>query len=302
VHKLAEARAIRAAAAKGKPKMDEYTDRRGHKCKRPLRALSATSINKTITRLGQILEVAVERELITRNPAKIGGNRRKANVDKPERGYLELPEQVEALLDAAGELDVAAKANGKIARQALLATLTFAGLRISEALDLEWRDVDLAAGRLRVRQAKTPAGRRHVDLLPVLRDELAALKATVDGGPRQLVFPSAVGTRQDRNRVRNRVLAGAIKGANEKLIDEGQPPLPEGLTLHSLRGTFCSALAVANNYGNLSYVQEQMGHSDPSVTYGVYSKPIRPEVRGRWRKLLGVDEHSDEPVEEAIAA
>src|SRR5205807_9301634 len=43
-------------------------------------------------------------------------------------------------------------------RRAMLATLTFAGLRISELLDLEWRDVDLAAGRLRVRSAKTDAG------------------------------------------------------------------------------------------------------------------------------------------------
>ncbi len=35
--------------------------------------LSATSINKTITRLAQILEVAVERELIDRNPARGSG-------------------------------------------------------------------------------------------------------------------------------------------------------------------------------------------------------------------------------------
>ena len=37
--------------------------------------LSATSINKTITRLAQILKVAVEYALIDRNPAK--GKRRR---------------------------------------------------------------------------------------------------------------------------------------------------------------------------------------------------------------------------------
>lgn len=47
-----------------------------------------------------------------------------------------------------------------------------------ELLDLEWRDVDLAAGRLRVRHSKTGAGTRYVGLLPVLRDELSAHKAT----------------------------------------------------------------------------------------------------------------------------
>ena len=46
--------------------------------------LSATSINKTITRLGQILEIAVERDLIARNPAKVGGKRRKVKaVSRP---------------------------------------------------------------------------------------------------------------------------------------------------------------------------------------------------------------------------
>ncbi|MHB8660196.1 MAG: tyrosine-type recombinase/integrase, partial [Solirubrobacteraceae bacterium] len=44
-------------------------------------ALSPTSINKTITRLAQILEVAVEYELIDRNPAK--GRRRRVKASRP---------------------------------------------------------------------------------------------------------------------------------------------------------------------------------------------------------------------------
>jgi hypothetical protein len=60
--------------------------------------------------------------------------------------------------------------------------------------------MDLAAGRLRVRQSKTDARVRHVDLLPVLRDGLDALKAPRNPVPEDAVFPSAAGTRQDRNR------------------------------------------------------------------------------------------------------
>jgi hypothetical protein len=55
--------------------------------------------------------------------------------------------------------------------------------------------------RLHVRNSKTDAGVRYVDLLPVLRDELGALKASRDEAG-EFVFPSAAGTRQDRNRVR----------------------------------------------------------------------------------------------------
>jgi len=62
--KVAENRAIQVAAANGKPLVEEYVDRRGRTHHRARRALSVTSINKTITRLGQILELAVEYGLI----------------------------------------------------------------------------------------------------------------------------------------------------------------------------------------------------------------------------------------------
>jgi integrase len=168
--------------------------------------LGPTSINKTITRLGQILEVAVERELIPRNPAKVGGKRRMVKASKPLRSYLDRAEQIEALLDAAGQLDAEAPANRRIARRAMLATITFAGLRISELLALDWRDVDLAAGRLRVRQSKTDAGVRYVDLQPILASELRVLKAGVKPKPTDPVFASVAGTRLDRYRVLKRML------------------------------------------------------------------------------------------------
>ena len=251
--------------------------------------LGATSINKTITRLGQILEVAVERELIARNPAKVGGKRRKLKPVRPSRTYLDRAEQIEALLKAAGQLDAGAKSNGQIARRAMLATMTFAGLRIGELIALDWRDVDLAAGRLRVRQSKTDAGIRYVDLLPVLREELSTLKAGRKPKPTDPVFPSAVGTRQDRNRVRSRVLAGAVKGANKQLEAEDLTALPDGLTLHALRRTFASLLIAIGK--DPAYVMGQMGHTDPTVTLGLYAKvmSVGEDDRDRLRALVGAN-------------
>ncbi|HEY4894900.1 MAG TPA: site-specific integrase [Solirubrobacteraceae bacterium] len=196
-------------------------------------------------------------------------------ASRPERVYLDRAEQIEALLAAAGEIDRCAKSNGRIARRAMLSTLVFGGLRISECLELRWRDVDLAGGLLKVRQSKTDAGIRYVDLLPVLRDELSTLKARA-GTPHPLspVFPSAAGTRQDRNRVRNRVLAPAIVRADEQLLADGLAPLPEALTLHALRRTFCSILVAIGK--DPAYAMSQMGHTDPTITIGIYSKPISP--------------------------
>jgi hypothetical protein len=101
--KVAEAQTIRAAAAEGKPFTDEYVDKRGRRHRWPRRALSAASINKTITRLGQILEVAVEYGLIEANPAK--GRRRRLKTQKVVPVWLDCAEHIEALLDAADDLD-----------------------------------------------------------------------------------------------------------------------------------------------------------------------------------------------------
>jgi integrase len=284
--------------------------------------LGATSINKTITRLGQILEVAVERELIPRNPAKVGGKRRMVKASKPLRTYLDRAEQIEALLDAAGQLDAEAPANRRIARRTLLATITFAGLRISELLALDWRDVDLAAGRLRVRQSKTDAGVRYVDLLPALSSELRVLKAGMKPKPTDPVFASVAGTRLDRNRVLKRVLGqparvvggkdvpgtGAVGRANKHLAAEGLTALPDGLTLHALRRTFASLLIALDK--NHAYVMQQMGHTSPAMTLGLYAKVMEPDrerlralVEGSYLAVSGSSPDAGSPVgREAVGA
>ena len=60
----------------------------------------------------------------------------------PRRTHLEAAEQIAALLDAAGELDRDASPGARhVERRAILATLTFAGLRVGEMCSLRWRDV-----------------------------------------------------------------------------------------------------------------------------------------------------------------
>jgi Phage integrase family len=78
-------------------------------------------------------------------------------VSKPRRAWLDRADHIVALLDAAGELDREAQPRCGH-RRVLIATLVFAGLRISEALALRRGEIDLARGTLRVDQAKTDAG------------------------------------------------------------------------------------------------------------------------------------------------
>jgi integrase len=120
---------------------------------------------------------------------------------------------------------------------------------------------DLVAARLRVRQSKTDACIRCVDLLPVLDSELTALREAQGSPTAGPVFPSAAGTRQDRNRMRNRMLGKAVERANKSLADAKLVALPEGLTLHALRRTFASVLVALGR--DPAYVMGRWGAGTP---------------------------------------
>jgi integrase len=234
--------------------------------------LSPRSINMTLILLGAILEHAVEDELIPRNPAK--GKR--ARERAPVRSTLESAEHIAALLDAAGELDrTAAKDRRHVHRRAMIATLTFAGLRIGELLALRWRDVDLAAGWLTVGESKTDAGKRRVRVRGALRDELVAVRADSAGNLDHdaYVFPTRSGRRALPENFRNRVLAPTVNRANENLAKRGRAPLPVKLTPHSLRRTFASLLYALGETPPV--VMAEMGHTDPALALRIYAQAIR---------------------------
>jgi integrase len=237
--------------------------------KRLVRPLSNGSINKTIRLLAVVLEQAVEYGYLDRNPAK--GRKRLLKEDKPTRSYLQ-PDQVAALLSAAGKIDADAREGDTRRRRPLLATLTLAGLRISEALDLRWRDVNLDARRLRVAAAKTDAGIREVDMTPALQELLADYRSRSPyTQPGDLVFPTSAGRRDNPSNVRNRFLDSAAKIANVDLRAAGREPMPD-VTPHSLRRTFISLLLAAG--ADVPYVMAQAGHTDPKMTLGLYAQVI----------------------------
>jgi integrase len=249
---------------------DVYEDGRKIGQSKPL---SARSINMTLTLLGAILERAHKRKLIDANPARDRDLR--ATERAPVRSYLDAAGQIVALLDAADELDrKAAKDRRHVERRAMLATLTFAGLRIGELSALRWRDIDLAGGWIKVGDSKTDAGRRRVKVRGALRDELLALRGRHQEAEQSAyVFATRSGGELSPDNFRNRVLRAAVKLAGERLEAQGLPPLPDKLTPHSLRRTFCSLLyALGEDPGT---VMDEMGHTDPALALRVYRQAMR---------------------------
>jgi integrase len=189
------------------------------------RGLSNTSINKTLARLAQILDDAVEYGLLETNPAR--ARRRYLPQAKPNRSFPEA-DHVTVLLEAAAELDREARRDRRVGRQALLATLALAGLRVGELCALRVRDVDLTAGRLVARDAKTDAGVREVDLTPALRELLTEHHmSTAHRAPDLPFFATSSGRRRDKDNVRNRVLRPALARANLRLQEAERLPCPK---------------------------------------------------------------------------
>lgn len=104
----------------------------------------------------------------------------------------------------------------------LWAIMGYAGLRVGEALGLEWQDVLLDQQIIRVRQnavlgrlqpTKTETSRRDIPILPELDAEFRRYRTTQAPAARGLIFRSERGTPLRTDNVRARVLRPALARA-----------------------------------------------------------------------------------------
>jgi integrase len=270
-----QSQTIRVAHTTGRPLMESVTDKRGRTYKRRRRPLSNSSINMLITLLGQILQQAVDYDLIDRNPVRVGGrSARFLKRARPNRTFLEVDE-FHALLDAAAQVEAEAPSNRQgLGRRAMIATLALAGFRIGEMMDLLVAQVDLQRGRFKLADAKTEAGVREVEITLYLRDELLdyVMDRRARGlplGPSDHFFGTVTGKRRDPDRFRDRILARAAARASEDRAESGLAPLPP-ITPHSLRRTWATFCAMIGR--DPKWVAAQIGHVNPKFTFSVYQQ------------------------------
>jgi integrase len=154
--------------------------------------------------------------------------------------------------------------------------LTQTGLRISEALGVNWEHLDLGrAPRLRVREQvyegkrqrlKSKSGRRDLPLSPGLADRLGVHRRDHFTEEKKPVFTTPTGEGLRRSNVANRVLSPAAKAAG-LVIDRDGDEVP-WVTFHTFRHT-CASLLFENGR-NVKQVSEWLGHADPSFTLSTY--------------------------------
>ena len=164
-----------------------------------------------------------------------------------------------------------------IGRRVTCELLGRAGLRVSEVCDLKIGRVRLHDGagvRLRIVDAKTPAGERVVEGTPELAEVIARhldrlRRAGLPTGPDDYLVPNARGGRITRQRIA-KIVAKAAELASRRLVARGLPPLPH-TTPHTLRRTYISLALLANGF-DVKWVMLQVGHSDSKMTMEVYAQ------------------------------
>jgi integrase len=140
------------------------------------------------------------------------------------------------------------------------------GLRIGEAIAVQWRDVDLDSGLLHIRRRyyrsayappKTRYGRRVLPLTPAMAALLRSRRDLLEPGPTEVVWPSRTGRPLNPDSTRARVLKPAASRA----------AVPWA-SWHTLRHT-CGTLLFREGW-SIKAVQHYLGHHSAAFTLAVY--------------------------------
>lgn len=193
--------------------------------------------------LSGMMGIAARSDAVKANPV-----RELARVEAKPKGAPQIPlEQLPILLDTV-------RADERLQQTDMVDLIEFlagTGARISEALGLDWVDVDDACMVVTIRKSKTTAGERKI-IVPAAVTASLTRRERRDGP----VFPTVLLKRRDRRNTSNEWQA-----ARERL----------GLgdyTFHSFRKTVATALDEAGLSARA--VAEYLGHANPSLTMNVY--------------------------------
>ena len=161
-----------------------------------------------------------------------------------------------------------------VGRGVIIEMLGRSGVRVSELCDLLLGDVRLHEGWFRIRDAKTEAGIREVQMTPDLVERFAKHVARIGTvghptGPDAYAFPNVRGGRMSRQRV-GKIVNDAAAEATQRMERQGLPPLPN-VTPHTMRRTYISIALLANGF-DVKWVMSQVGHADSKMTLDVYAQ------------------------------
>ena len=235
-----------------------------------------------------MLNAAIEDGLVATNPAAKLGRVLKLTTSKAT-----IQEEIKAMMKEQRRLFLTTALREAPRLHPLFFTLAGTGMRLGEALGLQWDDVDCSARTIRIARAFSEDGAldtpksghgRTVDMSQALADVLAAhairhkedkLKYQWNHLPPWL-FVTKAGTPLDARNVR-RAMSCVLKKAT----------LPLHFSPHCLRHTYASIL-LADGVSPV-YVQEQLGHATIELTVSTYGRWLKKRAPGALDRLDAIE-------------
>lgn len=293
---------LRILPALGEKRVNEITraDVKGLALQLREQGKSARNTRKTIAALSGLLSEAVDDGFLENNPAlglrglfrspdfKEGDSHRRANpLTREELAHLIATARTHSITRGGDTVYPYRHA------VPFLLLLARTGLRLGEAVALQWQDVDFHGRFLEVRRAcvrgrvTTPKNKstRRVDLSAQLVETLRELHGTSFDG----VAAISTAGQAELETGRVRLQESWIFSDGEKPLDGDnlrkrvfEPLLVAAglrrVRLHDLRHTYASLLISAGR--ELHYIQEQLGHHSPAFTLSVYGHLLPRNRRG----------------------
>ncbi len=253
------------------------------------RMLSKCSTRKVATNaretLSSILSVAVEMEMIPRNPASYRYSYPPAPPAEKDKDGVWLPTFAEhrELLEY-----VALHYPGEPIERILVLGLCF-GLRKGEILGMDWERIDLEGAELEVMQTfviakggpfmappKTPKSERHLPIVAYALERMKTWERASTTSPDLFDRPShPVVVGRNRKRLSPATAENIVRRVRGLSFENGE--LLPAITTMSCRHSFATACIRAGI--EVSTVAAWLGHRDVSTTYNRYVKPTLGVLR-----------------------
>lgn len=233
------------------------------------------TLRKAIMILNQIMAYAVRHGYTGYNPVRDAERPRDQGQAHKKKIRVLTPDEIKAFLDAVEDLKY----------KTLFKLAIMSGARQGELLGLKWSDVDGENNQIHVQRTfnnqrwyatKTATSNRRIDLGPGMMKDLKRWKLACPPNPMGLMFPNEAGGPINHSNMRSRYFEPALTSTGIGKV-----------RFHDLRHTYASLLIDQGE--NIKYIQNQLGHSSPSVTLNVYAhlmKATNQEAALRLEKAI----------------
>lgn len=267
--------------------IDEYANPSNVKVK----PLAMSGLKKIMELLRPCLNMAIREEVITKNPCEYVILPKQSCIKVTTKEQFSLSdEEIEQLKNSSLKRN---KTNGEYkSRDALVLLLILnLGLRVGEALALEWEDIDFdkriiyinKTVQSNIRDYDFESGKKKVYSRIKDSTKTSAGVRTLYLGDTTLAYINELKRYDERKGIRSKYVActtvGTLNTARnlQRSLDKvlSRTNIDKKVSLHTLRHTFGSYL-IRNGVG-IEVISKLMGHANNSVTYNKYIHSIKEE-------------------------